>query len=255
MIFHILFACQDVKPASTDDTSVEEVDTAIEEETTSFEPVLFTMNAMFGVENNTLKGFMINETWIQPYVQLLFLNDDSSQACSVFAFLPEDEIVLSDWRFEDLTDNANPVEIQQQGFYLPDVQRLTILTSDGCDDWNESTHGLLSDHVDHAWGVAFGGGLRADLVLAADEAPSDSRLRFLLDNDYLIGGSWSSDLWEPAAWASHAFTVSPHADWVVDVDADGYPTALYTAQEVEQGISSGVYTMIPFYFWDYHTFF
>ena len=115
-------------------------------------------------------------------------------------------------------------------------------------------YGTLEDKINHAWGLGFGGSLRADVETAILESENE-QLRMLYENDYLIAGSWSADLWEPSRWASHTFTVSPQEDWQLSVDADGAPTDYYTRSEVENGEEGSIYLLLPIFLWDYDTFF
>ena len=124
----------------------------------------------------------------------------------------------------------------------------------GCADWNSDIYGSLEEKVDHAWGLGFGGPLRADVDLAVQEGTNETLL-FLYENDYLISGSWASDLWQPSTWASHMFTVSPQTDWALSVDAEGRPTDYYTRSEIENGEEGSIYMLTPIFLWEYSAFF
>jgi hypothetical protein len=256
MILLFLAACGDVKPAAADTAQIiiEPNDTSIEEES-FFEPEFFTMYSMFGVEEGSLQSFSIDGNEFMPYVQLVFYNSDQSENCSVLAFMNAGTVSISDWSFEDVTDSENPVMMTQQGFMLPSLEELSVVTSDGCADWNSDLYGTLEDKIDHSWGVGFGGPIRMDLVAAIQGFDSTSKMFSLFENGYLIGGSWAADLWEPSTWASHTFTVSPHENWVLSTDENGYPSSYYTASEIEQGIDSGIYIMNSVFLWSYAGFF
>lgn len=255
MLWFVLLGCEDEKPIENEsEEPVSVVDTDIEEEETSFEPDLFTMYASFGVEDGNIRSFWLNETEILPNIQLIFYNQDQSAACTVVAFWESESVALEDWSFEDVTDSDNPVQIMQKGFYVPDVSALNIVTSEGCVDWDTERYGSLEEKMDHSWGVGFGGGLRIDVEQAIQDSTNET-LQSLYQNDYLIGGSWSADLWEPSTWASHSFTVSPHEDWALNVDEDGRATAYYTEEEVENASDGAIYMMNPIFLWNYNTFF
>ena len=255
MLWFVLWACEDVKPVdSGSDEPVDVVDTEIEEEETAFEPALFSMMASFGIDGGSIRSFFVGETEVLPNIQLLFLNQDQSESCIVYAMWQSGSVVLEDWNFEDATDADNPVQIMQKGFHLPDISSIQITTSDGCADWDDSVYGSLEDKVNHAWGVGFGGSLRADVDAAVQESTDESLLS-LYENDQLIAGSWSSDLWEPAMWASHMFTVSPHDNWTLSIDENGVPTEYLTRSEVENGEESSIYMLRPIFLWNYSTFF
>jgi|GEM_PF-5563421 len=255
MLWFLILACEDVKPVDTGSADpVASIDTSIEEEEEIFEPALFTIFSTFGVEGGNIRSFWINETEIRPYIQLIFYNADQSQACTVAAFWDSESVVLEDWNFEDVTDSDNPVQMMQKGFSVPEMSTLDIVTGDGCSDWDTDRYGRLEDKIDHAWGIGFGGSLRADVEQAVQESTNETLLS-LYENEYLIGGSWSADLWEPSTWASHIFTVSPQQDWQLDVDENGRPTAYYTRTEVENGEEGSIYMLNPLFLWDYNTFF
>ena len=256
MLLYFLLACGDVKPTDADtavEPSSDPIDTGIEEEEEIFEPALFTMYGAFGLENGVLRSFFVDDTEVRPHIQLAFYTEDQD-FCSVAAFMEPDVVATTDWEFEDVTDSENPVMISQQGFFLPPLEELEIVLSEGCADWDPDVFGDLEDKLDHAWGLGFGGPMRIDVETAIQDAESET-LVSLYENDYLIGGSWSSNLWEPASWASHAFTVSPHEDWYLSIEENGYPTAYYSASEIEAGIDSGVYILSPIFLWSYDTFF
>ena len=255
MLWFVLWACEDVKPVdSGSDEPVDVVDTGIEEEETAFEPALFSMMASFGIDGGSIRSFFVGETEVLPNIQLLYLNQDQSESCIVYAMWESGSVVLEDWNFEDATDADNPVQIMQKGFHLPDISSVQITTSDGCADWDDSVYGSLEDKVNHAWGVGFGGSLRADVDAAVQES-TDESLQSLYENDQLIAGSWSSNLWEPAMWASHMFTVSPHDNWTLSIDDNGAPTEYLTRTEVENGEESSIYMLRPIFLWDYSAFF
>ena len=258
MLLYLLLACGDVKPTDADtvvEPSSDSTDTGIEEEEEEiFEPSLFTMYAAFGLENGVLKSFFVDDTEVRPYIQLAFYTDQQA-FCSVTAFMDSDVVTTSPWELEDVTDSENPVLISQEGFLLPPLEELDIVVAgDGCADWDPDVFGDLEDKLDRAWGVGFGGPMRLDVETAIQEAENEV-LNSLYENDYLIGGSWSSNLWEPAAWASHTFTVSPHDGWHLSIEENGFPTTHYSASEIEAGIDSGVYSLTPVFFWSYDTFF
>ena len=255
MLFFVLLACEDVKPMdSANEEPIDIVDTAIEEEETPFEPAIFTMFASFGIEGGSIRSFYVDGTEISPNIQLFFLNQDQSQSCTIYAMWDSGSVVLEDWNFEDGTDADNPVQIMQKGFHLPDISSVQVTTSDGCADWDESLYGSLFEKVDHAWGVGFGGPLRADVEAAVQDSTDDSIVS-LYENNYVIGGSWSSNLWEPAMWASHMFTVSPHDNWTLSIDDNGNPTEYLTRSEVENGEDGSIYILKPVFLWDYNSFF
>ena len=255
MFLFALLACDEAKPIdSGNEEPPKAVDTAIEEEETAFEPALFSIYASFGIDGGSIRSFFVDETEIPPNLRLLFLNQDQSQTCTVYAMWDSGLVVLEDWNFEDATDPENPVQIMQKGFHLPALSSLQIATSEGCEDWDESVYGSLEEKVNHAWGVGFGGPLRADVEAAIQES-SDEAVQSLYENNYVIGGSWSSNLWEPAMWASHMFTVSPHDNWTLSIDEDGLPTEYLTRSEVENGEESSVYMLRPIFLWEYSAFF
>ncbi|MEC7985405.1 MAG: hypothetical protein VX278_09590 [Myxococcota bacterium] len=257
MILFLLWSCADVKPTDSDaneEPTASVIDTAIEEEESFFEPSLFTMFSFFGLEGDTVRSFFIDETEVNPYVQIVFYNDDQSESCSVAAVLDSGSVVVSDWSFDDVTDSENPVAMSQQGFLLPSVEDVQIVTSDGCAEWNPDVYGDLEEKIDHAWGVGFGGALRADVEAAVQESTNE-RLQYLYGNDYLIAGSWASNLWEPSTWASHTFTVAAHEEWTLSVDEDGYPTTYHTRAELEAGVYDAIYILNPIFLWSYSTFF
>ena len=255
MLLYFVLACGDVQPTNAEttvDSPSDPADTGSEEDI--FEPSLFTMYAAFGLEDGVLQSFFVDEREIRPYIQLAFYTEDQ-EFCSVAAFMEPNIVTTSDWAFEDVTDSENPVLISQQGFLLPPLEELEIvIAGDGCANWDPDVFGNLEDKLDHAWGVGFGGPMRADVETAVQETESEV-LRSLYENDYVIGGSWSSNLWEPASWASHAFTVSPHDDWHLSIEENGYPTSYYSAAELEVGVDSGVYSLTPIFLWSYDTFF
>jgi len=255
MLWFVLFGCEDVKPIESDSGEpVGIVDTGIEEEETAFEPALFTMYASFGVEDDNIRSYWLNETEVLPNIQLIFYNQDQSIGCAVAAFWASESVALEEWVFEDATDSDNPVQMTQKGFYIPDVSALNIVTGEGCVDWDADRYGSLEEKMDHAWGVGFGGSLRADIAQGIQDS-SNETLQSLYENDYLIAGSWSADLWEPATWASHTFTASPQEDWALNVDENGRPTTYYTSAELESTADSAIYMMNPIFLWDYNTFF
>lgn len=255
MLLIALLACEDVQPtdSGTDETPAV-VDTEIEEEATVFVPALFSIVASFGIDGGSIRSFFVDGTEILPNIQLLFLNQDQTKSCVVYATWESGLVVLEDWNFEDGTDADNPVQITQKGFHLPDVSSVQIAISDGCADWDESVYGNLEEKVDHAWGVGFGGPLRADVEAAIQES-TDEVFQSLYENDYVIAGSWSSNLWEPAMWASHMFTVSPHDNWTLSINEDGLPTEYLTRSEVENGEESSIYMLKTIFLWDYSSFF
>ena len=259
MLWFVMLACEDVKPSDgpadgdTEDP-ISTVDTAIEEEEVPFTPALFTIFSSFGVEGGSIRSFTVDGNELSPNIQLVFYNADQSESCIVYAMWPSGAVVLEDWNFEDVTDSENPVQIMQKGFHIPEISELQIATSEGCADWDADQYGSLEEKIDHAWGVGFGGPLRADVEAAVQESTNEST-QFLYENNYMIGGSWSADLWDPSTWASHIFTVSPHENWALSVDENGSPTEYYTRSEVENGEEGSIYILKPLFLWDYNTFF
>ena len=223
-------------------------------------PDSFTLQAVLGVDGaaRTLHAWTIDGTEYQPWVAIVMYDAAQTASCTFYLqFDNPQSVSLQHWEFEDATPEAAGQAMDHWGFVVPEDARIGL--SDGCADWNPDVYGEIVDVVpDRAW--AFGiGDLRVDIAAVIEgDGWADSWPRTRLDAGELIGGSWSSDMWEPSTFASHYATGSPTAEWVLELDGDGYPLDYYDEQDYAREVDAlpdGVYLLGSVYLWSFETYF
>ncbi len=267
MLLHILtfLACSADKdinddPDTSDSAADEESDSGLddieEEEDEGFVPTKFTISANFAYDATagTLHNFRIDENEYNPQVQIMMYNDADVECKLVFNISSPETVAVENWSFEDPTDPDNPQQMMHMGFMVPGDADL--LTSPECDDWDPTVYGSITDVVvPHSWGVSVGN-IRLDIQELIETDANFSAWKEHLDAGELMGGSWSSDLWEPATYASHVALGAPLEDWVLQLDPETENiTEFLQVSDLQGGLVDGFYQLRPVYLWDFDRFF
>ena len=263
-----LFACDSDKGIEEEDTTStpdEEPDTDTDTDTGTgtnssegLVPTWFTIYANLSIDvgNGTLNHYYVDGKPIEPWVGIRMGEDDSDTECWLyFVFEDPTAVLLEDWSWDDATDGIDPTGMEHTGIFVPD--ETPVYLSEGCNDWNAEPYGELSDVViPLAWGVGMGT-LRSDIQGTVEE-DSDTLETWYdhLQNGELLGGSWSSTLWDPNLWASHMALGAPLDEkWSLEVDESGDPLDYYGDADYISGLPSGLYLIRPIYTWDFDSFF
>lgn len=197
-------------------------------------PQWFSASATFAVNptGSTLRSYLEAGEVVLPNVEFRLEVDAIPDPCVVtFALENPEQIAVERWSWADPDPRASGQEMLHTAFEVPAQARAT---AQGCDWVDSLAFGDVAKNVSNArWGFGVGN-MRTDVADLFDDNEVESAF---LDAQYalghVVGGSWSSDVWFPTTWASHAAIVSrlteagEHA-----VDGEGWPTDLIPAKEL-----------------------
>jgi hypothetical protein len=210
------------------------------------------------MDARTLHTFVVDGEAVQPWVRIDVRDEEQEESCSVY-FIMEDptSVPVSDWVYEDATEDANGQQIHQIGFLVP--EDATVGITEGCETVDESVYGPMVELIAPLeWGVGFGD-MRIDIEEYVEGLdPSVYWQAESHANGQLFGASWASNLWEPTTWASHVSLVSPAPTFVLETNEDGSPVEYYTQSDIdfERGEApSGVYQLRSVWVWGMDAFF
>jgi hypothetical protein len=194
----------------------------------------FTVYSQFATDDGRLRTWRLDGVEYAPFVALELWEDSSDASaniCTVFLVIDDPVAVELDvWSWTDATEEAEGQQLQHLGFLVPSDARVE---TDGCDDVDVVAFGDPGTTIaSKLWGVGVGG-LRVDVEARFDDEITEGFWFDAWKNAQLVGGSWSSDVWEPAIWGSHiAVATEIESDGTVLTDDQGQPTPLIDASEV-----------------------
>ena len=223
-------------------------------------PHFITMSATVGIDMDarTLHTFVIDGEGVEPWVRIDVRDEAQEESCSVYFVMDDPTAVsVSDWHYEDATEEAEGQQMHHVGFMVP--SDATVLYTEGCETVDESVYGPIVDIVvPLEWGVGFGD-LRIDVEEHVEGLdPSTWWHAERHAEGELFGASWSANLWDPTTWASHVSIISPAPTFVLEVDGDGTPVEFYDQSDIdwEWGeVPSGVFQLRPVWVWPMEAFF
>ena len=194
----------------------------------------FTVYAQFAVDDGRLRSWRSDGVEYVPFVALELWEDSSDSSaniCTVFLVIDEPvEVELEVWSWTDATEEAEGQQMQHLGFLVPSDARIE---TDGCDDVDVDAFGDPGTTIaSKLWGVGIGG-LRVDVEARFEDQITEGFWSDAWNNGQLVGGSWNSDVWEPAIWGSHiAVAAELESDGTVLTDDLGQLTPLIDASEI-----------------------
>ncbi|MFT5461003.1 MAG: hypothetical protein ACI9K2_007525, partial [Myxococcota bacterium] len=149
------------------------------------------------------------------------------------------------------TEEVAGQSMQHLGFIVPDDARVE---TDGCEGVDTDAFGDPGENIaSHLWGVGVGG-LRVDVEARFEEEITEGFWSDAYASGNLFGGSWNSDVWEPAIWGSHiAVAAELGADGTLEADEFGQPTPLLESRDVlsnPAAIPDGYYALTGILLYD-----
>lgn len=198
-------------------------------------PEWFSMTATFAIDptGQALQAYEEGGQTVLPHVVFTLTHDAVPTPCVVTLTLDDpSSVAVEEWSWVD--PSASEQAMLHTGFDVPTSPRAT---SEGCGWVDPVGFGDPAQNVASiTWGFGVGT-LRDDVARLLRDGDAGAPL-FEAEHarGNVVGGSWSSNVWSPAIWGSHAAVVSRlSGDAEHVVDADGWPVELVSAEEVLSG--------------------
>ncbi len=199
-----------------------------------WQPDGFTIWSQFAVSDGRLRTWLVDGVEYAPFVAIELAGDLSAadpETCTIYMIVDEPlDLKLEVWEWEDATEEAKGQSMQHMGWIVPDDARVE---TEGCVGLDIASFGDPVENVtSKLWGVGVGE-LRVDVEARFDDTFTSGFWSDAHTAGNLIGGSWNSDVWEPAIWGSHIAIASElGAGGNLEVDAKDWPVVQLPSDDV-----------------------